>query len=147
MQDRLKKQIEFMLELDKMKNLYRQTYVLHEDRKENDAEHSWHLAVLAMLMAEHSNKPVEVTRVMKMVLIHDVVEIDALETTKASSKKGNNYYNFYNPNELNTNDVYYTLKILEKAENESQKMKDDKKIKKKEESFIDKILKPFKCGD
>ena len=80
MNDRLKKQVEFMLELDKMKNLYRQTYVLHEDRKENDAEHSWHLAVLAMLMAEHSNKPVDVTRVMKMVLIHDVVEIDAGDT-------------------------------------------------------------------
>lgn len=80
MNDRLRKQVEFMLELDKMKNLYRQTYVLHEDRKENDAEHSWHLAVLAMLMAEHSNKPVDVTKVMKMVLIHDVVEIDAGDT-------------------------------------------------------------------
>ena len=80
MNDRLRKQVEFMLELDKMKNLYRQTYVLHEDRKENDAEHSWHLAVLAMLMAEHSNKPVDAVRVMKMVLIHDVVEIDAGDT-------------------------------------------------------------------
>ena len=93
---------------------------------------------------EHSNLYDEM---IESSFVKDVVEIDALETTKASSKKGNNYYNFYNPNELNTNDVYYTLKILEKAENESQKMKDDKKIKKKEESFIDKILKPFKCGD
>lgn len=80
MNDRLKKQVEFMLELDKMKNLYRQTYVLHEDRKENDAEHSWHLAILAMLMAEHANKPVDIVKVMKMVLIHDVVEIDAGDT-------------------------------------------------------------------
>lgn len=80
MKDRLKKQIEFMLELDKMKNLYRQTYVLHEDRMENDAEHSWHLAILAFLLAEYSNKPVDVTRIMKMVLIHDVVEIDAGDT-------------------------------------------------------------------
>ena len=80
MNDRLKKQIEFMLELDKMKNLYRQTYVLHEDRKENDAEHSWHLAILAFILAEHSNKPVDVTKVMKMVLIHDIVEIDAGDT-------------------------------------------------------------------
>ena len=73
MNDRLKKQIEFMLELDKMKNIYRQTYVLHEDRKENDAEHSWHLAILAFILAEHSNKPVDVAKVMKMVLIHDIV--------------------------------------------------------------------------
>ncbi|MBQ1518250.1 MAG: HD domain-containing protein [Ruminococcus sp.] len=80
MNDRLKKQIEFMLELDKMKNIYRQTYVLHEDRKENDAEHSWHLAILAFILAEHSNKPVDVAKVMKMVLIHDVVEIDAGDT-------------------------------------------------------------------
>lgn len=80
MNDRLKKQIEFMLEIDKMKNLYRQTYVLHEDRKENDAEHSWHLAILAFLLAEHSNKPVDVAKVMKMVLIHDIVEIDAGDT-------------------------------------------------------------------
>ena len=80
MKDRMKKQIEFILELDKMKNLYRQTYVLHEDRKENDAEHSWHLAMLAFLLAEYSNKPVDVMKVMKMVLIHDVVEIDAGDT-------------------------------------------------------------------
>ena len=80
MNNRLKKQVEFMLELDKMKNLYRQTYVLHEDRKENDAEHSWHLAILAMLMAEHANKPVDAVKIIKMVLIHDVVEIDAGDT-------------------------------------------------------------------
>jgi HD domain protein len=78
--ERLKKQINFMLELDKMKNIYRQTYVLHEDRKENDAEHSWHLAILAFLLAEYASVPIDVTRVMKMVLIHDVVEIDAGDT-------------------------------------------------------------------
>lgn len=80
MNERLEKQINFMLELDKMKNLYRQTYVLHEDRKENDAEHSWHLAILAFLLAEYSNEPVDVMHVMKMVLLHDVVEIDAGDT-------------------------------------------------------------------
>ena len=80
MTERLKKQIDFMLELDKMKNIYRQTYVLHEDRKENDAEHSWHLAILTFLLAEYSAEPIDVTRVMKMVLIHDVVEIDAGDT-------------------------------------------------------------------
>lgn len=78
--ERLQKQISFVLELDKMKALYRQTYVLNEDRKENDAEHSWHLAVMAFLLAEYSNEPVDVLKVMKMVLIHDVVEIDAGDT-------------------------------------------------------------------
>ena len=78
--ERLKKQINFMLELDKMKNIYRQTYVLHEDRKENDAEHSWHLAILAFLLAEYASVPIDVTKVMKMVLVHDVVEIDAGDT-------------------------------------------------------------------
>jgi len=80
MNDRIKKQLDFMLELDKMKNLYRQTYVLHEDRKENDAEHSWHLAILAMLLSEYAAQPVDVLHVIKMVLIHDVVEIDAGDT-------------------------------------------------------------------
>ena len=80
MDNRLKKQIAFMLELDKMKNLYRQTYVLHENRKENDAEHSWHLAILAFMLAEYSNEPVDVLKTMKMVLLHDVVEIDAGDT-------------------------------------------------------------------
>ena len=78
--ERLRKQLDFMLELDKMKNLYRQTYVLNEDRKENDAEHSWHIAVLAFLLAEYSSENVNVTHVMKMLLLHDVVEIDAGDT-------------------------------------------------------------------
>jgi putative hydrolase of HD superfamily len=78
--ERLSKQVDFILELDKMKNLYRQTYVIHEDRKENDAEHSWHLAILAFLLAEYSNEKIDVSHVMKMVLIHDVVEIDAGDT-------------------------------------------------------------------
>lgn len=78
--ERLMKQIDFIIELDKMKNMYRQTYVLHEDRKENDAEHSWHLAVMTMLLSEHSNKPIDVLKVIKMVLVHDIVEIDAGDT-------------------------------------------------------------------
>ena len=78
--ERLKQQIAFMLEIDKLKNIYRQTYVLGEDRKENDAEHSWHLAVLAFLLAEHANSEVDVLKTMKMVLIHDIVEIDAGDT-------------------------------------------------------------------
>ncbi len=84
--DRLKKQLEFMLELDKMKNLYRQTYVLHEDRKENDAEHSWHIAVMAFLLEEYANFPVNTLKVIKMLLIHDVVEIDAGDTYRYDEK-------------------------------------------------------------
>lgn len=80
MKERLKKQIEFILEIDKMKNLYRQTYVLHEDRKENDAEHSWHLAIMAFMLSEYSNQSVDVLKVIKMVLMHDIVEIDAGDT-------------------------------------------------------------------
>ena len=78
--DRFTQQIAFILELDKMKNLYRQTFVLHEDRRENDAEHSFHLAVMAAVLAEHAREKVDVLHVMKMVLIHDVVEIDAGDT-------------------------------------------------------------------
>jgi len=81
--ERLSKQVDFILELDKMKNLYRQTYVIHEDRKENDAEHSWHLAILAFLLAEYSNEKIDVSHVMKMVLIHDVVEFEDCSTPDA----------------------------------------------------------------
>ena len=80
MNERLKKQLDFMLELDKMKNIYRQTYVLHEARKENDAEHSWHLAILAFMLEEYAAEPIDTLKVIKMVLLHDVVEIDAGDT-------------------------------------------------------------------
>ena len=80
MNERLKKQLDFMLELDKIKNIYRQTYVLHEDRKENDAEHSWHLAILAFMLEEYAAEPIDILKVIKMVLLHDVVEIDAGDT-------------------------------------------------------------------
>ena len=80
MNERLKKQLDFMLELDKMKNIYRQTYVLHEDRKENDAEHSWHLAILAFMLEEYASEQIDTLKVIKMVLLHDVVEIDAGDT-------------------------------------------------------------------
>lgn len=78
--ERLKKQLDFFLELDKMKNLYRQTYVLHEDRKENDAEHSWHIAITAFLLSEYAKNDIDINKVVKMLLIHDVVEIDAGDT-------------------------------------------------------------------
>ena len=80
MQDRFSKQIAFLLELDKMKNIYRQTLVLHEDRAENDAEHSFHLAIMACILAEHAKEEINILHAIKMVLIHDVVEIDAGDT-------------------------------------------------------------------
>jgi putative hydrolase of HD superfamily len=77
---RLEQQLAFVLELEKLKNIYRQTLVLHEDRQENDAEHSFHLALMAAVLAEHAKEPADVLRVMKMVLIHDAVEVDAGDT-------------------------------------------------------------------
>ncbi len=78
--DRLQQQIEFILEIDKLKTISRRTYLLNADRCENTAEHSWHLAIMAILLGEHANEPINVSRVVKMVLIHDIVEIDAGDT-------------------------------------------------------------------
>lgn len=77
---RLEQQIQFIIEIDKVKNIFRQTYLSDGNRKENDAEHSWHLALMAFLLQEHVDGPVDVTKVMLMVLIHDLVEIDAGDT-------------------------------------------------------------------
>src|SRR5437660_12426081 len=77
---RLDLQIRFILEMDKLKTIIRRTYLLNADRAENTAEHSWHLAMMAMLLAEHANEPVNVSRVVRMVLVHDIVEIDAGDT-------------------------------------------------------------------
>jgi len=78
--ERLKKQIDFCLEIDKEKNVFRQTHLSGGGRNENDAEHAWHMAIMAYLLREYSNEPVDITRVMLMCLIHDVVEIDAGDT-------------------------------------------------------------------
>lgn len=78
--ERLEQQIQFILEIDKIKSITRQTYLADGSRKENDAEHSWHLAVMCVLLGEYANSPVDVLRVMKMVLVHDLVEIDAGDT-------------------------------------------------------------------
>lgn len=80
MNKRLEQQMKFILEVDKLKCIGRQTYLSDGKRKENDAEHSWHLALMAALLSEHANEEVDVLRVMTMVLIHDVVEIDAGDT-------------------------------------------------------------------
>lgn len=78
--DRMKKQIEFLMEIDKVKNIFRQTYLADGKRKENDAEHSWHLAVAAFLLKEYAVEEVDLLKVIIMVLIHDLVEIDAGDT-------------------------------------------------------------------
>jgi putative hydrolase of HD superfamily len=80
MMDRLARQLHFILELDKLKSVYRRTYLLDETRSENSAEHSWHLALMAVVLAEHANEPLDVGKVIRMVLIHDIVEIDAGDT-------------------------------------------------------------------
>lgn len=78
--DQLLQQIEFIKEIDKVKYIQRKTKLLNSDRCENDAEHSWHLAMMAIVLATHANEPVDVLKVVKMVLIHDIVEIDAGDT-------------------------------------------------------------------
>lgn len=76
----LLQQIEFIKEIDKLKYIQRKTRLLNSERHENDAEHSWHLAVMAIVLAGHSNKQIDLLKVVKMVLIHDIVEIDAGDT-------------------------------------------------------------------
>lgn len=86
--DNLSKQVSFIKEIDKLKYIQRRTKLFNSDRHENDAEHSWHLAMMTIVLAEHSDKPIDVLKVLKMVLIHDVVEIDSgdiflYDTTKS----------------------------------------------------------------
>jgi putative hydrolase of HD superfamily len=78
--ERLKKQVDFIVELDRLKQILRRTLTLDGSRHENSAEHSWHLAVLALVLSEYSNDSLDLARVLKMALIHDVVEIDAGDT-------------------------------------------------------------------
>ena len=80
MDERLKKQLDFALEIDKEKNIFRQTHLSGHGRNENDAEHAWHMAIMAYLLKEYSNEPVDIGKVMLMCLIHDIVEIDAGDT-------------------------------------------------------------------
>jgi putative hydrolase of HD superfamily len=79
--ERLEKQMDFIIEIDKVKQILRQTRVIAGDRYENDAEHSWHLAVMAILLAEYAEgASVDILKVLRMVLVHDLVEIDAGDT-------------------------------------------------------------------
>lgn len=80
MNEDLQRQVDFIKEIDKLKYIQRKTKLFNSDRHENDAEHSWHLAMMTIVLSNHSNKPIDVLKVLKMVLIHDIVEIDAGDT-------------------------------------------------------------------
>ena len=81
------KQIEFIKEVDKIKYIQRRTKLFHSDRNENDAEHSWHLAIMAMVLSEYSDTKIDLLKVLKMVLIHDIVELDAGDTFIVTGKQ------------------------------------------------------------
>ena len=70
--ERIRKQFEFLQEADKEKNVFRQTYIADGSRKENDAEHSWHLAIMVLIMSEYANEEIDVLHTMSMVLVHDL---------------------------------------------------------------------------
>jgi putative hydrolase of HD superfamily len=78
--ERLAAQLRFVLEIDKLKTVLRRTWILDRSRRENSAEHSWHLAIMAILLAEYGPPDADLMRVVKMVLVHDLVEIDAGDT-------------------------------------------------------------------
>ena len=80
MNDRLQKQIDFIVKIDEDKNILRQTHLSHHGRRENDAEHAWHMAIMAYLLQEYANQEVDIGRVMILCLIHDIVEIEAGDT-------------------------------------------------------------------
>ena len=80
MTDRIERQLSFILEIDKLKRVLRRTLVADGSRQENSAEHSWHLALMAVLLAEHAPEGADVERVVRMVLVHDLVEIDQGDT-------------------------------------------------------------------
>ncbi len=78
--ERLSRQLRFLVEIDRLKGVLRRTYLVGADRLENSAEHSWHLALACMVLAEHADEPMDLLRALKMVLVHDLVEIDAGDT-------------------------------------------------------------------
>lgn len=79
-QKRLEKQLSFIREIDKEKFIGRQTYLSDGERKENDAEHAWHMALMTVLLSEYSNEKIDVLKTVTMLLLHDIVEIDAGDT-------------------------------------------------------------------
>ena len=87
--ERIEKQFEFLKEIDKEKNIFRQTYLADGMRKENDAEHAWHMALFVMVLSEYANEDIDVLKTMKIVLIHDLIEIYAGDTYAYDSMKMN----------------------------------------------------------
>lgn len=77
---RLKKELEFLVEIDKMKNIFRRTVLIDGSRRENDAEHSWHFAMYALILSEYSGEDIDVSKTIKIALIHDLVEVYAGDT-------------------------------------------------------------------
>ena len=102
--DRLDRQFDFLRETDKLKQIGRQSYLADGSRKENDAEHSWHLALMAVLLSGYAEKDIDVLRVMTMVLVHDIVEIDAGDTTVFLCKPLPHLYSYL----LKMNEIIYT---------------------------------------
>lgn len=88
--ERLLKQLDFIKEIDKIKYIERKSKLFNSDRRENDAEHSWHLAMMVLVLSEHSNEPIDVLKVISMVLIHDIVEIDAGDIFLYDTNKSHN---------------------------------------------------------
>lgn len=86
--DRLEQQLSFIMEIDKQKEIIRQTYLADGSRKETDAEHAWHMAIMCLLLSEYANEPIDVAKTVMMLLTHDLVEIDAGDTY-AYDVKGN----------------------------------------------------------
>lgn len=78
--DRLKQQLSFIMEIDRQKEIIRQTYLADGSRKETDAEHAWHMAIMCLLLSEYANEPIDVAKTVMMLLTHDLVEIDAGDT-------------------------------------------------------------------
>ena len=78
--ERLLKDMEFIVELDRMKSILRQTSLINEDRREDDAQHSWHISVMTMVLSEYANEEIDTFKVIKMLLIHDLVELYAGDT-------------------------------------------------------------------
>jgi putative hydrolase of HD superfamily len=111
--ERLAQQIQFIVEIDKLKQVVRQTYLTDASRRENSVEHSWHLALMAMILAEHANDPdIDIQHVVKMVLVHDIVEIDAGDTFLYDAKHSESKIN----RELAAADRLFNLLPSDQAE-------------------------------
>ena len=110
--ERLQQQIAFLMEIDKVKNIFRQTYLADGERKENDAEHSWHIALMAVLLQEHAEEEVDLLKVMTMVLIHDLVEIDAGDTTHMTAPEQQQRERVKKRRQIGSSESYRQIRAL-----------------------------------